>query len=371
MLKTLIWGALLGAVIAICMPFFKNPTQTIPFPYFFAPDSYKTQNPESPILIMGDRMGKRFYEYAETMSQEISKGLVEPIQIQSWAKDGDGLHRILKKLQSLKKIPKIVIFHGMSQEFLELRFKLNELENIGRNFDIYQDQTVRTMIYFFPVISRYLYQPVKRLEFTDKIIPFLPTSETKRELIEIQSMTYKIIEHELDEIINIIQKNGSTLMFVTTPINYKIKPQRACSATISSDIKEQINSAEDYIQRGMLKEGLLGLNQDSLKSIPNPFLFFLRAKVHHNLLEYTQSMENYQMAASFDCKLWRTTPILNNIMRTKAAQKSVSMFDFAQMIEDDFFINDTFIDELYPQDFYYERMAKAVGQEVKKLLGLQ
>ena len=62
---------------------------------------------------------------------------------------------------------------------------------------------------------------------------------------------------------------------------------------------------------------------------------------------------------------------MSNISTNKVKKNyDVVLFDFAQMVEDDFFINTTFLDSLYPQDLYYEKMSKALGSEIKKILNL-
>ena len=370
LLKTILWGALAGIILLIAVPLLRNHSLTVPFPYKFKDSAYKDQTPKAPILILGDRMGKRLYEFSEVISKELSKGLTEPIQIQSWAKNGDGLHRVFEKSKHLNPMPKVVIYHGLTQEFLELRFHLSEMAKIQYNFDLYLNQSVKNAVYFAPVISKYIYDHFKIKTFSDSVQAFTPNKESKRQLIDIQALTYKIIEYELDEFISQVQDQGSLLILITTPINYEVSPQRACSATVTSEIQEKINSAEDYIARGLFKQGLLELESDILKNVPNPYLYYLRAKVHQTLNEYSKSMEMYKKAASFDCKFWRGNPILNNILRMKADEHDVVLFDFAQMVEDDFFINTTFLDSLYPQDLYYEKMSKALGSEIKKILNL-
>lgn len=363
--KILFLGFFLGAILWLSLPLFKRPTQIIPYPYIFEEATYQEQNPKASILILGDRMGKRLYEFAKPLSQELSKDLLEPVQIESWAQSGDGFHRTLEKLKNLKKIPKIILFHGLSQEFVETRFESSQINTINYNFNLYSDPNLKTAIYFFPLLSRYIYSPVNRQVFSKKITPFFPDKKTKKQMIEIQALTYKTIGYELDDFISRVKKEGSILILITTPTNYSIPPQKACSMTVTSEIKEKIDSAEDYIRQNLFKEALYILSQEELRNIPNPYLYFLRGQLHQNLMEYSKSIKMYKLAASFDCKLWRGSPVLNSILRQKAKEHQVYLFDFARMLDQDFFINTTFHDELYPQDLYYERLVRALGREIK------
>src|SRR5690606_12379237 len=120
----------------------------VPFPYTFTQKPTPT-NLEAPILIVGDRMGEYFANFKEDLAATISQNLDNFIEIQSIAKNGQGLHRTLHELNGLSQWPQILIYQGGSEEFLETKFDLVDMKNIAENFKRYNDDRIETLLILY------------------------------------------------------------------------------------------------------------------------------------------------------------------------------------------------------------------------------
>ena len=108
-----------------------KPTMITPYPYTFSyTHSQHDEIQNSQILILGDRQGKHLDAFLPELTKEVSVNLRKPIKIFNWSSNGDGLHRSLEKLKSLKKIPPLVVVYGTSQEFYEKKFNINDHKTI-------------------------------------------------------------------------------------------------------------------------------------------------------------------------------------------------------------------------------------------------
>jgi hypothetical protein len=75
-------------------------------------------------------------------------------------------------------------------------------------------------------------------------------------------------------------------------------------------------------------------------------------------------------ASSYECSPWRATEVQNSIIRKVAKQQQILLFDFAQLVEREYTNNDTFFDDLHPQNQYYEKAMEQLGLVIKRILKL-
>ncbi len=113
----LIFAPCAAATSYLYYQYSNNPTSQVPYPYSFsAPnnDSAKVTKAkiEAPILIIGDRMGKRFASFSKFMADQISVNLSTPIKIKTLATNGEGIHRTFQKVKELGRLPFIIIYLG-------------------------------------------------------------------------------------------------------------------------------------------------------------------------------------------------------------------------------------------------------------------
>ncbi len=102
----------------------------------------------------------------------------------------------------------------------------------------------------------------------------------------------------------------------------------------------------------------------------NADLLYLHGEVAKRLGKAGEALPSLLKASAFECLPWRSTEVHNSIIRKVARENQVMLFDFAQMMAKNFTQEETFLDELYPQDRFYEMAMKQLGLAIKGILKL-
>lgn len=347
----------------------QNQSTLVPKPYRFSKTAYKSQELDAPILIIGDSMGIRLTKFKSLLAKKISINLSKSIKIDSFATEGEGIHRTFHRIKSLEKPPLIIIYIGNIDESTEDLFKSSDISTIEKNLNLYQDPRVRSAIMAFPEVSRLIYEPVTPAKLTEKIVESnkeYPDHILQRRL----ALTYKLFDSTLEDFFNFATKRGSFLIPITTPLNLLRKPGSNCygsfDVTTAPDleiIKEKINQ-KDY-------KGGYNISRDLALINPNHSLsLFLHGFISFKLNKFSEAQTYLEKAIAFDCSKRRGSPIFNNILKKNASKYSIQYLDFHQYLVDQSQINYTFIDDIYPQDFYMEKLTDMLSLRIKTLLKL-
>jgi hypothetical protein len=345
--------------------FSENPPGIIPLPYKInSPEKIETT---APILIMGDRMAQHLSLFNVSLSTAISESLVEPIKIQSLGKATFALHRSLYQLDQLEKAPALIIYQGGSEENQENLFDPKEIKNIRHNFDLFQDPQWMTLMYLYTWTARLIYTPVKT-----QILPDEPKAKELPEEIQLETMgmLYELYEQHLLLFVKKAQDKGSKVILLTTPINYQIPPKKVCASADSPEIQMAIREIRDAIKEQDMKTAYNLALSLSEASVAHAEVFYLYGQVAHRMGEQYLSLKALQKAAAFDCQLWRSNEVFNEIIRKVSRETKTSLFDFAQMVTDqqNQAEDSIFFDEIFPQNLIYERASEMLALQVKKLL---
>jgi hypothetical protein len=345
----------------------KNTQQIVPYPY-----SFKQQAPaiaiSEPILFIGDRMGAYLSKFKEQLAVNISVNLDNAIQISSIAKEGKALHRTIHELKSLTKWPQILIYHGGSEEFREDKFKLEEVKKIKKNFDLFKDDRIETLLILFPQLSRLIYTPINKMVLDEEIPPTQDLNEEaylKRFELELI-----LFEQHLNDLITLSRDRNALIILTTTPINLDIKPKASCSFTSNMDLEKAILETREELRN---KNPKLAYNRSTLliqKFPANASLHFLHGQISKRLGKIDEAVEHLLKASFYDCSSWRTSDVHNSIIRKVAEKQKVLLFDFAALTDREYSENVTFFDEIYPQNLYYEKAIEQLGLAIKSILKL-
>lgn len=346
-----------------------NIVSEVPYPYYFGKTAYKEIEVDAPILIIGDRLGQRLASFSELISQKASVNLSKKIKIQSLALNGEGLHRTLQKIKSIKKLPLITIYLGGSEEFFEQRFMTKDTERILKNFDLYSDEAIQTLLMIFPSLSPLLYQVVDYKKFKNSLekdtTHYSDMTVQKRNIIH-----FKIYERELDNLVNFLKEHNSYLIAITQPLNIDIAPKKDCYGAIDELSKK---SLDDVIELVKLKDFKSAYNlSKELVLIANASAraMFVHGKISQKLGKIKEAIHYLKLAMAYDCQQWRGNPVYNRILKKIARQNDVPILDFQAMLERQWMKNYIFADEIYPQNLYYEKVADILAMQIKKLLKL-
>lgn len=341
------------------------PSQSIPYPYVFESLPKPTIPELTNVVLLGDRMGNKLGTYIPLLEESISKGLNKGIKITNLTADHEGLHRTLIKLKSLKPFPKVVLFHGGSEEYLEKKFATKDAPIILHNFGLYQKDSVQTALLFSQETSKFIYAPVERIKLTPEYTPSLERY-TDSEILTRQEVMFKIYEKEFAEFIEYTKAHDSILVIISTPLNLDIPPKRPCEMEDYSSFNEKKETLESLKKTGDFKSAYNLLMELAPTNQGNAEYFFELGQILKNLNQKNQGIAEIEKSMAFDCKLWRGGEIYNVIQKRAAGKYEVFYFDFSQMLKDQWGNNLTFFDELYPQDFYYQKAVNILGSMLKK-----
>lgn len=367
LLILIISTALLLCSILIFQRFSANEESIIPFPYKFDQQSgeYKV---EAPILIVGDRMGARLSRFSEQLKDVISANIDNKIKIQSLAKAGNGIHRNLEELKSIKKWPQILIYHGGSEEFLEEKFFSHQAAKIKTNFERFADERLQTMMILYPWLSRLIYEPVKKIRLTSEIKTRPELSE--QQYLAILDTELLLYRQHLQELVKMSKDRNVLLILTTTPLNLDQAPKKSCSISSNINIEKDILQIKDLLQKNDAKSAYLLSSRLVTKHMANAQIKYLHGQVSRRLGKSSEATTHLNDASAFDCIPWRSTQLQNNIIRSVAGDNQVILFDFAALTDRDYGSNNTFFDEIYPQNLYYELGIGQLGTLIKNILKL-
>ncbi len=319
------------------------------------------------MLIIGDRMAKELYAHRELFSSIISKDLTKPLNIGVLSTQEMGAHRVVAHLKGMKKIPKIVIFHGASFEESEFKFSTKDVENIMRNVQKYEDPYIRSLLMLAPTLAKFIYTPVHRVKLTDKIAR-RTNSFTHPSIQKRSEVSYKLFTYELEEFVSYLEAQGVLPIIITTPYNLDIEPQETCDDSTTQDIFESTKEAKELMKKGDFKSAYTILADTKNLSPGNATVYYLLAKTNKELGMKKAAIKNLQMASAVDCRRWRTNEVYNTIMRDVANKHEVLLFDFSKMMINRWGSDLTFVDDIFPQNIYYQQAVKIFSGQIKSLL---
>lgn len=346
-----------------------NNDSIIPIPYSFKDDSYDEFNLKAPILIVGDSLGVRLATFKKRLQSKISGNLSTPIKIQSFSQKGAGIHRTYELLRSLKTLPLIVIYLGTNEEFIESKFKTRDVRKILKNFKLFDNDYVQTALMVKPKLSRFIYRVVPHKVFDDVIVPdnkeYTDRQNQLRSIVD-----YKLFEATLNEIFKYTRKSNSLLIPIISPINLTVEPKKSCYGSVDETAEESIKTLKLNMKSGDYKTAYNTSKELALIFSANAQIQFLHAQVALKLNMREEAQKYFELAASFDCENWRGKPIYNAIVKRVTKKYSGTYLDFHQMLYDESTNNITFVDDLYPQDLYYEKLTDILAIKIRTLLKL-
>lgn len=366
-------GGLLAALAVLLYSSREAPIQSTPYPYLLtasAPEDLAKAE-DAQILMIGDKSAYGLDRFMPELIQNLSKNLKSPLKYHFWAGKGEGLHRTLSRLKLLKKWPKIIIFLGASEEGLEDKFTLSEYSKIMLNFKIHNNPKFATLIMALPISSRFIYSNPKHVHLGDEIkkkeeVTFQNGSEELNYL----KMSYKLFESELREINILAREHESTVLFLTSPINLEIAPKKVCSDMITATTMAEEVKITELFEKGDYKSAfnLLAPLVETIPGHAQMQFFFAKAALESGQLARAKAA--FYKAAAFDCQLWRSHPVLNQLVRNLAAEFGQPMVDFDQLVNGQLGKDAIFLNDTDPQDNYYKLVIKILTERLKKLLNL-
>lgn len=367
--KQLLISFIIGLAAVIYYKWATTPTQYAPYPYKFQQEAPIINN-SAPIAIIGDRMGARLELYKDMLGRELSANLVKPIEIDVFAKDQFALHRSINQLKRLKKFPRVIIYHGASQEEVEYRFITQEIATIQKNFEFFQDPKLKTLLTLFPWFSKFMYRQVNMLTLDPNKVSLDSNDYTMAQELARRELTIQMYRAQLEELIELSRQNSSLLILVTTPLNPDVPPRETCSVTMNEETQKSIEKLNQLIKRQDYKTAYQEALLLKYTSMGNAKVFYLFQKIAQSIGRNNEAKEAHDFVTAYDCEAWRSSSLYNQAMRLAADENDIILYDFDLYIKSQWGKNLLFFDEIYPQDLYYQKMITSLGQMLKRSLNL-
>lgn len=349
-------------------------TLITPYPYNFNTNAKIALEKEiveagnAKILILGDRMGEVLSKYTPELIDELAKSFKNPPKIYNWSKPHEGLHRTLYKLKSLKKIPSIIIYHGASSELFEKTFAVADKEAIFKNFSLYDDEKIISLIITFPWLSKIIYKKMHYVELgpIKEYQNRLPSTERILE----KEVSFKLFDYELRELIEFVKDKKSNLILITTPLNLEVRPHEICSHSTTNGVIEMQQEIEELLKEGNFKKAYPMAQDLSNETFSNALSYYLLGKASMGLGDLAMARESFQKASVFDCSNWRGNAVYNSIMKSQAKKRQVTLIDFDQYMASALSKDGLFMDDLFPQNVFYQTMITELKESLKKILSV-
>jgi hypothetical protein len=349
-------------------------TLITPYPYYFnanasaALDSDLKSAESANILIVGDRMAGPLSNYTKEVSEELGKNFKIPPQIYNWSKPHEGLHRTLFKLKSLKKWPSVIVYLGASSELYEKTFSINDIGALQKNFQIYDDEKMISLIITFPWLSKILYKKMSYIELG-------PVKEYKNNLggsdrMKEKEASFMLFQYELKEMIELVKDKKSSLVLITTPLNLEVPPKEVCSISTSQTVIEVQQEIEALIQQGNYKKAYSDSLALANETYSNAKSFYLLGKSSMSVGDLKLARESLNKATVFDCANWRGNAVFNSIIRSEAKKHQLHLVDFDLMMSSALSGEGLFLDEILPQNLFYQNMVTELKDILKTLLSM-
>ncbi|MCY4645075.1 MAG: hypothetical protein OXB88_10695 [Bacteriovoracales bacterium] len=311
-------------------------------PYRFTPQTtlltpqQKDLARKATLLVVGDRRGERYGAHLEGLRAKILP-LFRQMKMVNLSTQGHGLHRTLKKLEELDRLPLLVLFMGAHDEFMEKKFDLRQRPALLKSFlsspkaaksvGIRMLEKLGTLI---PPLAKLL-PPSPRWGYDKKIVPkerHPKPGDQQKEL----ALRFKTYELEIQRLIDLVKSQNSRLILTTAPIPLETPPQNPCANASTPALEKELNLAEKQLESGQSKRALLKLESLERTTLAHARLFTLLGKAYLARGKFASAQKNFTKAHGFDCDPRGPSPVLNNIIRLKAQENHVPLVDVDQMV---------------------------------------
>ena len=371
MSKKLIIPAIFIALAALVV-LWRPPSHGYPRPYRFKRE-VKLLSPrqlalakESTLLIIGDRHGPYFAQYIPLLRSKISP-LFRNMEILNIAADRQGIHRTLKKLSELPQLPTLVLFLGGYDEFYEEKFDLIQYTALKKSFKSFQDHRKLLLMDLLPALSPLISHPLTPYYYNTKVAPQKAYSSAVEQQKNLE-LRFKMYEFEIQQLINRVAREKSSLILTTGPINRTAPPAQVCSNSTTEKLEQRLNSLGKKLERGQIKKAISELTKLQNNILGHARFYHLLGMAYYRQGEFKQARKNFAKANSFDCVPKATSHILNNIIRKKAKENSALLIDFDQMTAAHLGKNIIFDDGLFPKKEHYHLFVQQLAQTINRLI---
>lgn len=352
--------------------FFTTISQSYPTSYLVKeveeiPPQTIDQISHAQILLIGDHYSLTLEKYLRSNDGPLARTAIKlkaPLNLVTVSAEHLALHRINFLLKKVKKLPPLVIFHGSGSEYFEKKIDPKDFWSYKHNVKLFQNPTIATLVMSFPIIGRLVYRPLhyqimrKITKNNEELEP-----DSKMNFIEINNILF---HYELEKLAQHLRKSNSDLLVITTPVNLQKAPNEACAQSVTSKVIEFQNEQLNKINQQNYKEAFNALEKLVASSPGNALSYHLLAKAAQGLGLFPKAKDSYVKANAFDCSPDGSAVIINQVVRQWVQRNSFKMIDFDEDISHQIGRNDIFINDKYPQDYYYQQVLTSITEAIMR-----
>jgi hypothetical protein len=131
----------------------------------------------------------------------------------------------------------------------------------------------------------------------------------------------------------------------------------------SQEIEEEIN-------HGNFKKAFPLALELSKETYSNAKSLYLLGKSSLGIGDLKLARESLQKASVFDCSNWRGNDVYNAIIKKLAKTKQLPLIDFDQYMSTSLTKEGLFMDEIFPQNIFYEAIMQDLKEVLNKILSV-
>lgn len=356
--------------------FFQNPAQVYPFPYRLGaiPESEIQEAQAADILVVGDSAGTYLSPYLKQFIERTSEDLREPLKIYNWAREGETLAHVLKKVKSLKKTPSLILYHGGLDEMDQARFNVNALPTISKNIEMASKDGILTTVMSFPPLARLIYWPHKRMslrffnqEEKGLLSPF-PSDLSPQKALRVLETFYQVYRWEARELFSTLKLKDAKIWVIPQAYNLKVPPSRTCENSSNLEIEKILKEASNLIIKGHTKEAFSLINTILEENKTHARALYTMGNLMTKRGDFSSAKRAYYQAMIYDCALRRANPVMLKLLLEEAEKKDFPIINFNRLVTNHLGKNILFEDLRKPQSIYYDALIDTLVKEFRRFL---
>lgn len=355
--------------------YYKMPQRLTPAPYKIAKGVYEADEIASnaDVLIVGDNMGVSIGPHIDKLTMELSKKLARPLSIYNISQDDESLYRTIQKVESLEKVPKILIIAtGYSEMQEDLYPKtLQAKKNNNLNFKIYRNLYVQSLMQLYPEISRLVFVPEHIKELKEKIVPIDFTKLTPQEFRDNLNKEISLYEVRLEKFLRRLKANGTNVLLVIPPINIELQDLKVCADTTNETIETTLKQLQNLLTKGQTKEAQIIDQTINNKIVANTFYHQLKQELYEKQGKITKAYEQALLKLSFACEVKSGHPIFIKTLENTALSQNIDSINFNEIVKQSYTRDPLFISAKTPQSIYFPKLMKELVIKLKQLTQLR
>lgn len=342
-----------------------NITRIAPYPYIVKVDLKDAQEASKVnVLLMGDLSIKALKPAIEQALDEIQKNYNIRVTLFDWSNKIDTLSRVRTKIESLKKIPKVIIYHGTTNEMKEQKFLLKNINQLKNDINSFENPKILTALMLFPALSRFIYSNPS-VVLTENVVIDNYAFEDK-DLFLRNEYLYKLYEMELTELSNKVKNDNSVFLNITTPVDLE-KKVLACQTSTSQTLEDLLLKIKNLLKEGKYKDSLLKLMNIEEKVKTNAEIYYLMGKIQLKMGNFVQAQYSLLKAHSLNCEFITNNPVFAGISKKVAKSLGTPIIDMFSNVnkvigKDAIFLNGQ------AQEIYYMNLVNEIKAILKQAL---